>query len=273
MRKINTAIGVLLLVGAVMPATSRADDAATAKAAYEQGKQLFAEGKYEEAIEKFTESYNLSTEPNLLFNLAKCAEQLGDADRAIAYYEVYLEELPDAPDAEEIRKQMALLESGEFKPAPASPPPEETPPEPVEPAQTAPAAPRQEKSVTAEEFYKSELEKKQREPFWPQLTIGLGGMVVAGGVITAVLAHKEYKALKVTCKPECTDDDLSTARGLAVATDVQIFLGGAATVAGLVGFFVLKRRAEKRETPKEAPTERHPTISLVPGGLAVQGRF
>lgn len=274
-------IWVMVAVGvALVPCGADAqegDEQDEAKAAYEAGKQLFTEKKYEEAAEKFTEAYNLTTEPNLLFNLAACAERLGDPDRAIAYYEVYLEEAPDAPDAEEVRKRLALLKSGKWEPpqddAPVEPEPEPaSAPEPEPTAATTTTEPSPAETASAEAFYRAELEKKEKKPFWPQLTIGLGGMVLASGVITSVLAYKEYDALKGSCKPDCTDDDISTARGLAIASDVQYGVGAVVTVIGVVGL-IKQLKERKTEQPGEAPKEKSAIISLSPSGLGVQGRF
>jgi tetratricopeptide (TPR) repeat protein len=261
-------LSVAMVAVLTIPAVGRAQDDETtaAKEAYGEGKQLYAEGKYEEAIDKFTVTYNLTTEPNLLFNLAACAERMGDADRAIAYYEVYLEEVPDAEDAGEVRKRVERLRSGGTQtPAEALKPEKQAPPKEAQKKTPAPKQGTPQKTVSAEEFYKTETEKDKEMPVWPPLTIGLGGMVLVGGVITAVLAHKEYKALEGSCKltSGCTDSDISKARGLAIGADVQFGVGVCMAAAGVIGLVLLKKKS----------TEDKSAVTIVPGGMMVEGRF
>jgi tetratricopeptide (TPR) repeat protein len=251
---------VLAICLTVTVTGSAAEENAEAKAAYQDGKAHYEAGRYQEAMDAFTKAYNLTSEPNLLFNLAAAAERLGENDRAIAYYEVYLEEIPNAPDADEVRANIERLKAG---PPPASEETSETETESPPPS-TSPSPPPQD--VDPESYY--DLGPKPEEtkpPIWPKLTIGLGTMLVAGGVITSILAYNEYKGLKSTCKPDCTDEDISTAKGLALASDLQFGFGGATLVAGIVGL-VLTNKKHKRESARleVSPAER---------GLGVQGRF
>ena len=253
----------LLSVGVAAEA-SGSDIPPDVKEKYEEGKAHFEAGAYEEAIAAFTEAYNLTGEPNLLFNLAACAERLGDAERAIAYYRVYLEEVPDAEDAEKVRERVKLLETeGIPSPEPEATVAPEPEPEPAE-AETAEPPPP---DVDPGKYYAQK--KKEKRVIWPALTIGIGSFVLAGGITTAIMASKEFKSLENTCKPDCTDDDIGKAKGLAVASDVQFGIGGAAVVAGIVGLVLVKRRE------KQAAQAFRVTPVGVPGGGAVQieGRF
>jgi tetratricopeptide (TPR) repeat protein len=56
----------------------------------EEGAALYAARDYRRAIEKFIQAYAVDTDPNLLFNIARCYEELGEVDAAIEKYENFL---------------------------------------------------------------------------------------------------------------------------------------------------------------------------------------
>lgn len=89
--------------------TAEAQDAdARARELYLRGDRHYAEGRYEEAVEAFRESYELSGRPLLLFNLANAYERLGRYEEALAALRDYA---PHAPVEEEdqIRTRIANL--------------------------------------------------------------------------------------------------------------------------------------------------------------------
>jgi outer membrane protein assembly factor BamD (BamD/ComL family) len=62
------------------PSPARADDEATEQARkhYQEGKQQFDLGKWDEAIVQFEEAYKLHADPNFLFNLAQAYRSIGE---------------------------------------------------------------------------------------------------------------------------------------------------------------------------------------------------
>jgi tetratricopeptide (TPR) repeat protein len=56
----------------------------------EDGASLYASRDYRHAIEKFIQAYAVDGDPNLLFNIARCYEELGETDAAIEKYETFL---------------------------------------------------------------------------------------------------------------------------------------------------------------------------------------
>ena len=229
------------------------------RALYDAGTEHFEAGRFEEALEAFTEVYNRTGEPKLLFNLGAAAEGMGDMERAEAYYKVYLEELPDAEDADAVRARIAHLSE------PQSTAPELKPEK--EPEEGPEAAPAEETSpatlnaaeVDAETYYKKEDKPKKRGPIWQTTAMGVGGMVLAGGMISAIMAKSRYDGLEVACKPNCTDEQVSSAKGAATAADVLFAVGGVAVTAGVIGFVLYKRKnrehrgAALRLTPMISP--------------------
>ena len=70
-----------------------------AKKAFGEGKALFDEGKLPEAVEKFKESYRLSQNPLLLYNIGFTLDQAGQKDKALFYYRKFLADAPQGRDA------------------------------------------------------------------------------------------------------------------------------------------------------------------------------
>ena len=99
----NRLISIAVLSLTVLAASrARADepaapaDAATAIAKLnDEGIALYKARDYRHAVEKFLQAYSLDGDPNLLFNIARCYEGLGDRASAIEKYEAFMAK-PDA---------------------------------------------------------------------------------------------------------------------------------------------------------------------------------
>ncbi|MFN0245916.1 MAG: hypothetical protein ACKV2T_03345 [Kofleriaceae bacterium] len=93
-----------------------------AKKAFGEGKKAFDAGDFPEAIQKFKESYNLSKNPKLLYNVAIANESAGQDDIALFYYRKFLTDAaPDdaqRPDAETRKKALEVKFSGGGTPTP-----------------------------------------------------------------------------------------------------------------------------------------------------------
>lgn len=82
-----------------------------AKKAFAEGKKLHEQGKLPEAIEKFKESYNLSKNPLLLYNIAVTMQEAGMEDLALFYYRKFLADAPaDAAQREPAVEATKALE-------------------------------------------------------------------------------------------------------------------------------------------------------------------
>lgn len=116
------------------PAAPSPEDIARAKEAFGAGKALFDEGKFDLAVDKFKESYRLSRNPLLLYNIALTLEKLGIDDKALFYYRKFLDEAPknaaQRPDAERSAKALGKkIEQAELEGGGATPPPGDKPAE------------------------------------------------------------------------------------------------------------------------------------------------
>jgi tetratricopeptide (TPR) repeat protein len=105
-----------------------------AKKAFGEGKKLHDAGKLPEAIEKFKESYRLSKNPLLLYNIGLTMEEAGMDDLALFYYRKFVKDAPqDAAQRATVNERVAVLEKKFASGAPA-------PSEPAKPAEPAPVA-------------------------------------------------------------------------------------------------------------------------------------
>ncbi|HTJ43891.1 MAG TPA: hypothetical protein VL463_17415 [Kofleriaceae bacterium] len=92
-------------------ATPSADDMEKAKKAFVEGKKLFDAKKYADAVDKFKESYRLSKNPLLLYNVGVTLDQKGDKDLALFYYKKFLSDAPaDAVQRPEVTARVKELE-------------------------------------------------------------------------------------------------------------------------------------------------------------------
>ena len=158
------------------------------------GKVEFDRGRYAPAMAEFKRAYELAPVPELLFNIARCQEQLGDLRAAIASYDQYLAAKPNAEDRAAIEAQIESLRRS--LPPAAEPPavePTRAPPAaqpsspPAEPRAAAPAlavapAPPAHHEAT-----------RSRRGLWIGLGVG-AGVVLAGAVVLGVLLSRPTTA-------------------------------------------------------------------------------
>ena len=116
----------LLLVCALAARPASAQTAVEkAQVAYEEGRAAFAAGDFPAALQRFERAYMLDNAPTLIFNMARAAEEAGLAEKAVTYYELYLDRNPDGSDREEVERRVrvsrAMLER-ERRAAPPPPP-------------------------------------------------------------------------------------------------------------------------------------------------------
>ncbi len=113
-------IAFSFVIAAALAPTTRvwADDAPTkeqidaAKKAFGEGKQLHDAGKLPDAIEKFKESYRLSKNPVLLYNIALTLDENKQADSALFYYRKFLSDAPaDAAQRKPAEDRVKVLEN------------------------------------------------------------------------------------------------------------------------------------------------------------------
>jgi hypothetical protein len=96
---IYLSVVVALAASIATPSPARAegptpDQLEAAKKAYGEGKALHEQGKLVEAIEKFKESYRLSKNPVLLYNIGLTLDEAGQKETAVLFYRKFLTDAP-----------------------------------------------------------------------------------------------------------------------------------------------------------------------------------
>jgi tetratricopeptide (TPR) repeat protein len=92
----------------VAPTASGSPDS-DARAEFERGAVLFAEGDFAEALAAFEHSYGLSGRPELLYNIAICHDRLRHDREAVENYEAFLSALPETPRRAEVEGRLPAL--------------------------------------------------------------------------------------------------------------------------------------------------------------------
>lgn len=80
-----------------------------ARITFLQGQEAFEAGDYETALAKFQQAYELSQRPMLLFNIGSTLDRLRRDEEALAAFEQYLAEEPEATDRMEIEARVRQL--------------------------------------------------------------------------------------------------------------------------------------------------------------------
>ena len=106
MRLCATILALLVCSAAV--ADQRQDEAA--RAAYNVGKAAYESGDYQTAYDKFKESFQLSHEPALLYNIASALQGLKRPHQAAEELRSFLRLQPNDPDRPKIEQRIATLE-------------------------------------------------------------------------------------------------------------------------------------------------------------------
>lgn len=85
------------------PSAAFADDRqAEARDRFIEGRNAYEEGEYLEAAAKFLEAYELSERSELLYNVGQAYRRADALGRAERYFQEYLNQLPNAPNADEV---------------------------------------------------------------------------------------------------------------------------------------------------------------------------
>jgi len=147
---------------------------AEARALYTAGQAAFHEGRYENALEYLTRSYELSRRPALLFNLGTTYDRLRRDAEALAAFQQYLRDVPDAENRLEVEARIAVLREAAAR---STPPPTVVEPDPVPDPQPPPTTPPP-LPVTSTDAGPA-----------PWIVVGVGGAaVIAGAVLMGVAA-------------------------------------------------------------------------------------
>ena len=140
---LNVVFPVVLLLAGV----EGQDNRDLAESHFNAGQAAYQRGAWDVAAIEFEAAYQLSHEPDLLYNLSKTAEQQGKLTESLRYARQYLTEKGAAiapKDADEVRGRIARLESL-LQPGSAAAAPVAAPPQPA--AAPTPSESRQSRTI------------------------------------------------------------------------------------------------------------------------------
>lgn len=217
---------------------------------------LYEAGRFLDAAQQFEAAYELSPRPSLLFNAYLAYRDAGRNESAVRALSGYLENSPNAPDAERLTNRLAAMrESADQEAASEA----EGAAERERLAAEAAAAEQraEEERLRAEEERLRAEEAEQRRPSAVGIILAAaGGAAVVASIATAVVANNRFANLENDCPTQfCStsanfEETAPKVRRMQRTTDVLLFGGAALAITGIVLTFVLRSNA----TPATEPT-------------------
>jgi tetratricopeptide (TPR) repeat protein len=110
--RIRAILTILVACFGLWSSTAEAQDESLNRArdAFDSGQDLFQNGKFTEAAEKFKAAYEARPFTQFLFNIGACYEKASDYTNALDYYGRYLKDKPREEEAEKTRVRIATLQ-------------------------------------------------------------------------------------------------------------------------------------------------------------------
>jgi tetratricopeptide (TPR) repeat protein len=179
-------------------------DVARAKAELAHGQRLYDEAQYEDALHAFEAAWQAYPVADFQYDIGLCYERLGRAEEAIAAFEAYLAQKPDATDRPNVEHRIGQLRAtlrtttpSEPTPAPVTVAPPRPPP-PLTPAPTQPIA-------------DVDPHAGRRATIGGTITLVLGlGLAVGGGVGFGLPAARRMRAVDRALDPAAPPADRLT---------------------------------------------------------------
>jgi tetratricopeptide (TPR) repeat protein len=226
-----------------------AEDARTeeARARFRRGAQLYREARYREAIAEFQAAYRIKPSGILHFNVGQAQEKLGETSAALASYEAYLREEPNAPNRETVQRAIANLKArpGADAVAPSPPPGTAAAVAPASPPSAAPAAGSRPDGTASLAASPAVLPPEatrpvpaprpvERKSWMAPIILGGVAVVAAGaGALMGVQAKNAQDQLLAGAASRSQADSLAKkAQNSATAANVLYGVAGASVLAG-----------------------------------------
>ncbi len=235
----------LVLVSLVLGASgARAQDAEVhvdeeaARAHFRVGQAQYEAGQYAAAAVEFETAYELSHRAELFYNVYVSYREIGDLDRASAALRRYLESVPDAANAVQLRARLQAMDEQIAQRTAAE-------------AEAEAARAREAEAHEGDETAGPTHGTTPPVPVATQpspvgfAVLGVGAAALIASAVTGGLALATYGSLEQRCGadhlcPPGYESDRDTGNALSTATDVLWAVGGVAAVTGLVLVFVLQ---------------------------------
>ncbi|HEX6245506.1 MAG TPA: tetratricopeptide repeat protein [Polyangiales bacterium] len=196
------------------------------------GRAAYLAGRYDEALERFERSYEMSGRHVLLYNIGSAAERAGQPKRALAAYRRFLEKEPDSELRPEVEGRIVALEARVVD-------------EPNELEPQAPVAAAREASPPADTA--TPPRGNLRPWLGPSIALATSGAVLVTGVVLVALGYRAEQRVREA--PDGADwDDYSDDAQRATSLRAAGFSVGAVGVVGAVlsSVWLAKARRDAR---------------------------
>lgn len=234
------------------------------------GRAYYDSGRFEEAADEFQKAHELSQRPQLLYNVFIARRDAGQLRQAIEALERYLELVPDPEGRESLEARLRSMrrlhqQQQSARAARGRDRPDETPADGSDdgpggqdvdddvgdPDDDAPAGDAGEDGGGAVVGADPEGDGPSLVPW---VVMGAGAAMVAGAVVTGILALGAESQLEEDCPMgACTTSDWMDTRdhgqAMATLTDVLLITGGLTVAAGAALLFLLDEGSVAERDP------------------------
>ncbi len=232
-----------LLLGSPLLGPAFADETtdARAKELYENGAELYDEGRYDDAVAAWEEAYRLSGRALLLYNIANAQERAGHYVEALEQLNRYrafaTADERDILDRRIRNLEKRIDESG-GTPAPTTATPVSTTPTTTAPTTTAPVTTAAVTTSTAVE----EKPERKGPPLPTYILGGVGVLGLASGAIFGLQATTARTEAEGFCQktdeqkicPIEAQDAIARDKTDALIADISLGVGGAGIISAVI---------------------------------------
>jgi len=104
------ALTILLVVLVWAQGTSAQPAGTRAREYFDQAAQAYREGRYAVAVDLFLKAYEADPHPELIYNVGRGYEKLGESRKALRYFREYVRLAPETPDKNAVAERIKALE-------------------------------------------------------------------------------------------------------------------------------------------------------------------
>lgn len=253
---------VLAVSGWSASARAQESDDEAARRHFRLGQAHYENGEFAEAATEFDEAYRLSQRPQLLYNVYVAYRDSGDMPHAAHALRLYLDLVPDAENASQLRARLAAMERVLASQTTATSTDTSTDTSTTGDTTTTATDTSTDTTTTTDTTDTSTTEggSTGSEPPPPPaassgggfgsspvgwIVAGVGVAAIVGGIITGAMALDAQSTLDTQCGadrhscPPGFESTRDTGRALGAATDGLLIGGGLLVATGVVLLFVL----------------------------------
>jgi hypothetical protein len=238
-KKLGPGLVLAAALLSVAPAGAQTSLEVRSRVLFDQARALGEAGKWAEACPLFQASHDLHSTGGTALQLGNCYEKTGKPDRALAMYQLVLDDPKTAQNPERLRiaqeRVAALrLQTGAAAPPREAPPPKEAPPHgappPNEAPKEAPAAPAPAPAPAPG------AEAPSRVPAFVLFGVGGAGLVV--GAVSGALALAQARKVNADCNgtrcPAADQPAADAAMAKGWVSNVGLGVGVAGVAVGAI---------------------------------------